>query len=255
MKFITSLINPEIKLVVALHNAQDRKKHQQFLAEGSRTISTFIEAGWQLEALYLTQDAQEKNRVLAEQREHTIVSDAVMKKMSTSTTPSGILARITIREHDTHQPLKPGLVLARIQDPGNMGTLIRTAAALALENIIIIEGCDPYSPKVVQASAGALATVPLVKISWQDFMEKKKNIPLYALMVRDGKSPEHINLPQGFLVVGNEAQGIPHEWLKDCNEFLTLDMPGQIESLNAAVAGSIALYIRYQQHASTHVPI
>lgn len=177
----------------------------------------------------------------------TLVTEPVMNKMSPSVTPSGILGVFEIPKNPPLTSLSDGIVLAHIADPGNMGTLIRTAAAMNVSSVVIVDGVDPYSPKVIQASAGCLALVNLFCIDWKTLVHgaKQAQLTLVALVVTGGQNPEKISLKKSLLVVGSEAYGIPGEWLKDCNQAMTLPMPGKTESLNAAIAGSIALYLAY----------
>jgi TrmH family RNA methyltransferase len=275
MKIITSLANPLIKKIVALHTKEGRKTQGLCLVEGERAVETFLQSKLEPEILCVTETtcAWAKNR-LACNDPHTLndlsadpcfakatpgssrrsakitcpdilcVSPAVMKRISTATTPSGIVGIFKIPQHPKNS-IGQGLVLAQIQDPGNMGTLIRTAVALNAPTIIIVEGTDPWSPKVIQASAGTIAQAVLYQLSWQELLQKKGATQLVALVVSGGKSLEKLDLCNSLLVVGNEANGLPTQWQQDCEEKATLSMPGNAESLNAAAAGSIALYIAY----------
>jgi TrmH family RNA methyltransferase len=126
-----------------------------------------------------------------------------------------------------------------------MGTLIRTAAALGKKTVIVAEGTDPWNIKVVQASAGTIGLVNIHSLSWRELLKKKGGRPLAALVVKDGIHPKKIDLSHALLVIGNEAHGLPTAWLRDCEYKITLPMPGNIESLNAAVAGSIAMYLAW----------
>jgi RNA methyltransferase, TrmH family len=124
-----------------------------------------------------------------------------------------------------------------------MGTLIRSCAAMNYKTVVCIKGTDPWSPKVVQASAGTIGMVNIFQVTWDELIQNKQNLNLCALVVSGGNKPQDIDLSNTLLVVGSEAHGIPDEWLGQCEQKLTLPMPGKTESLNAAVAGSIALYL------------
>ena len=173
-----------------------------------------------------------------------------MKKISSATTPSGILGIFKLPKQPAFKENKPGLVLAHIADPGNMGTLIRTAAALNVTTIICIQGADPWSPKVVQASAGTIGAVTIFRMTWDELITIKQSQPLCALV-----TPEHSNAqpietarcPNGLLVIGSEAHGLPKEYVASCDKKLTIFMPGAAESLNAAVAGSLAAYVIFKR--------
>lgn len=114
---------------------------------------------------------------------------------------------------------------------------------MGYKNVIIVQGCDPWSPKVIQASAGTIALVSIIQCSWEELIAKKGSTKLCALVVKDGYKPEDLDLKKSLLVVGNEAQGLPEAWIGQCEQKMTIPMPGNTESLNAAVAGSIALYL------------
>lgn len=243
IKEITSIDNPLVKRVVQLHSAKHRDKHQAFIAEGFRTISTLIHAGSKLVTLFVTEEFEYDAQQIAEDSQIIIVSQGILKRISCTVTPSGFLAIFKIPQQPSLDTLTAGIVLAQVSDPGNMGTLIRTAAAMNKKTVVCIETVDPWNPKVVQASAGALGHVSIFCISWDDVIKHKKNLPLCALVANEGKNPDTVNLQDSLIVVGNEGAGIPDAWVAQCEEKITLPMPGNFESLNAAVAGSIALYL------------
>lgn len=244
MSMITSVANETVKDVCSLKTPKGRKELGQFVAEGFRTIQTFVEHGYIPVATYVVRDQFEKAYEFLDDEDLTEVSDAVMSKISSATTPSGILSVFAIPTHPKPSSLEPGLVLAQINDPGNMGTLIRTAAAMNVKNIVVVEGTDPWSPKVVQSTAGALSMLSIFNWSWEELLEHKGNLPLYALTVSAGEPLTNL-LPKGLIVVGSEAHGLPTEWAESCTKMVTIPMPGKTESLNAAVAGSIALYLMF----------
>ena len=250
-RIITSLANQEIKDVVSLQNNKGRSIHKRFIAQGIRTIRTFIDAGWSPIALYIVHDHIEKTlkqfsdlKSISNQN-IILVTAHIMEKISATTTPTSILAVFSIPEQLTPDNIGSGIVCAQLQDPGNLGTLIRTVAAVGKKTVICIEGADPWQPKVIQASAGTIALVHIYKLSWDNLKEiaQKNNISLCALVVTGGKPPSELNLSKSLLIIGSEAHGLPEPWISQCNQKLTLPMPGKTESLNAAVAGSIALYM------------
>jgi TrmH family RNA methyltransferase len=243
MRKITALDNPEVKKIVTLQTSKGRQAHRRFTAEGWRTITTLISGNFRPLAIYITEAAFDTAKETFKDFELTLVSQAVMQKISHGTTPSGVLAVFPLRQERIPQNLESGLVLAQIADPGNMGTLIRTAVAMDIRTIVVVEGVDPWSPKVVQATAGTLALANILRLSWDQVLEIAQNTKLYALVARGGKNIQKIHDHRCLVVVGNEAHGIPEEWISECNEKITIPMPGSAESLNAAIAGSIAAYL------------
>lgn len=245
MLYIHSTQHPTIKSIVRLHDSKERKRKRLCIIEGTRALQTALEGGLILDRLYCVEKQLLEAYALTSPELITHVSEAAMEKMSTATTPSGLLGAFRIPHLLPFDSLTPGLVLAQISDPGNMGTLIRTAAACNIRSVVVIEGTDPWSPKVLQASAGACALVQIFQWSWSDLMEAKKELQLYGLVVEGGENPSAIDPERALLVVGNEARGIPPSWLTLCDSKITLPMPGNTESLNAAIAGSIALYYTF----------
>lgn len=245
MRHLSSLQNPIVKSVVALQNSKVRKETGLCVVEGVRAITTFLQTQQTLIALYATHEAlaQYHDALPLDEKYIKLVAPVVLKKMSTSVTPSGLLAVFKIPQPSVAN-IDRALVLAQISDPGNMGTMMRTAVALGLDTAFIVEGVDPWSPKVIQATAGTIAQMSIITCTWPALKRYVAGRPLAALVVREGKHPRE--LPQNaVLVVGNEARGLPDAWINDCALTVTIPMPGGTESLNAAVAASIALYVMY----------
>lgn len=247
MKIIRSRQNKEIKALVKLKMQKERRKSQKFIAEGFNVCKTICQSGLLPEKIYVTENKSTQAKAITTQDNIVLVSDEVMKKISSAACPSGILGLFHIKKAPEAKNLGSGIVLAKISDPGNMGTLIRTCIAMGFSSVVAIECVDPWNPKVVQASAGQIAKIDLFCWTWSTLMKYKKKLKLVALVVKNGKKPNEINLNNSLLVIGSEAHGIEEQWLKDCEEKMTLPMPGKTESLNAAIAGSIALYLAKNQ--------
>jgi TrmH family RNA methyltransferase len=278
MQIITSVQNYKIQQVCKLHDSKARAKQQLFLAEGIRTIETLllqIESqantctNLTLAQLFITPEVwgncPDSIKNLPDSL-ITLVSQQVSAKISTTSTSSGILAVFEIPKYPLAilqdnlsnnltqnlytSNLSTGIVLVDLNNPGNLGTLIRTAAALNLETVVTIAGTDPWSPKVVQASAGTIGKVKIYELSWPELLTVKQDLKLCAL-TPDAKlnllAPENRQIiKNNLLVIGNEAHGIPEEYLATCDYQFSLPMPGNTESLNAAIAGAIAMYLGTQ---------
>lgn len=241
MRYITSRQNPEIKNLDRLTSTKGRREQKRFIAEGLRTVETLLSSYTPL-MLYVTESFYATHRLPVAVEFITLVSESVMEKISTQSSAPGICGVFPIPEMSTEY-LSSGIVLANITNPGNMGTLIRTAAAMGKKTIITLQGVDIWSPKVIHAAAGAHAFVHIYQMSLTELIAKKESIPLCALIVQNGALPETVPLQQSLIVIGNEAEGISPELLSHCRYTCTLPMPGHTESLNAAIAGSIALYL------------
>lgn len=241
--YITSLQNERIKKVIELHTTKGRKKQQRYSAEGERILEGFSRNHKEPLELFVTQE-----KLFVAQKlfsiDPFIVTDAIMKKISTATTPSGIVA-IFQYTHQNELPTLTGpvLVLCSINDPGNMGTLIRSSVACNVTTLILVGGCDPYNPKVIQASAGALADATLLQLTHEQIITYKKTHTFCALTLHNGDSITSITTKNVLLFVGNEAHGLSQEEVHMCDIRVTLPMSTHTESFNAAVAGSIALFL------------
>jgi len=246
MKYISSRTNPLVKEVVSLHTRKGRTELKQFIAEGLRTCETLIKT-CTLVTCYVTDAISVQDIPFIPNHKIIDVTDEVMQKMSTTESPSGILCVFEIPAQQPLTDLERSVIVHGISDPGNMGTLIRTAAALGLKKIICIDTVDTWNSKVIHASAGTLGNVSIIDTEWKIVMQHKKDKSLCALVVKDGTSPQELDVDKTVLVIGNEARGLPDDIIAACDQRCTLPMPGNTESLNAAVAGSIALYCGYLQ--------
>lgn len=246
MKQISSRQNPEIIAIAKLTQAKERYKQNQFVAEGLRTCTT-LASTQKLLQIYVTKQLLDQAQQLTDESLITLVTDEVMKKISHATTPSGILGVFALPKPPAAKDLGAGIVLVRIADPGNMGTLIRTCAAMGKKSVVVIEGVDPWNPKVIQSSAGTIGNINIFRWSWQDLIAHKQqqNVNLVGLVPQGGKTIQEVATNKVLFVIGSEAHGIPSEWQKHCDNLVSLAMPGEIESLNAGVAGSIALYLAW----------
>lgn len=246
MKPLESIHDQQIKHFIKLKKKSYRKEHQAFIAEGIRTIATLLETCRPLQIFMTLELYDSQDRPEVDESIISIITKNLVSKMSSAKTPSGIFAIFEIPTPRTNPTEGPGIVLAQLSDPGNMGTIIRTAAAMNITTIICIEGVDPFHPKVIQATAGTVGHTNIHQMNWGQL--KQYNLHLAALVVKDGLKPDDVSLTKNFLVLGNEANGLATEQINDCQQKITLPMPGDTESLNAGVAGAIALYLMAQQN-------
>lgn len=243
MKKINSLKNPEIKHIVKLHNNKYRKEYNQSIVEGQRAVQTFLNSKIKIINIYITESNSELIKNL--NIKYTVVPEFIMQKISTQKTPPGILAIFNIPANPNWEELSSGIVLLELSNPGNMGTLIRTAVAVGAKTIVSIDSLDIWSPKVIQSTAGNIAQAKIFITSWNTLIKNKKDIELYGLVISNGQDVSTIKTNKSLIIIGNEASGINFKYFNQIDKLITLPMPGGSESLNAAVAGSIALYIAY----------
>lgn len=241
MTIITSTDNPLVKRLRRLHEVRHRRTEGAFLVEGIRAIAAFLGRAWQPLELVLAEDLDLPPEWAA--WTVTRASTTVLARLSQASTPSGYLAVFALPPAPALDRSAGGLILHGIADPGNLGTLIRCAAAFAIKQVVVIGGSDPFAHKVVQASAGELVMIDLHRYEAEQGLEMLAGgAPCCALVVRGGSDPRDLPQRPRWLVVGSEAHGLDEAALAACAERVTLPMPGGTESLNAAMAGAIACY-------------
>ncbi|MGH3115463.1 MAG: TrmH family RNA methyltransferase [Gaiellaceae bacterium] len=232
---MTSAANPRLKLVRKLESRRQRDKLGLFVCEGEDLVAAGLDAGLEpVEALVDGERPALVDRLggLAE-----AVAPGLMAGVSTLPHPARVVA--VFRRADLPQGVgRPaGLALWRVADPGNLGTLLRTADALGPAFVALSAGCaDPTGPKALRASAGAVFRVPLAAFG-------DAPAPRVSLVPGGGVPLSELDLPERVtFVLGAEREGLPDDVLAACESRATIPQAGQAESLNVAVAGAIALY-------------
>ena len=260
---ITSLSNAKVKQVVLWQSkSKERKKEQVFLIEGIKLFEE-VPVAWIREA-YLTADAVkrlEEKSALKEKLSQIPweeVSDEVMQKMSDTQTPQGILTVVRCPEYSAEELLKKPdglyLVLEDIQDPGNLGTMMRTGEGAGITAVIMNKTTvDIFNPKTIRATMGSIFRVPFVIVDdLETFLPemKKNNIRIFAAHL-NGKNYYAGTSFQGktAFLIGNEGNGLSKEITELSDERIKIPMEGKLESLNAGVAGALLLYEAKRQRS------
>jgi TrmH family RNA methyltransferase len=241
--FLSALDNPLVKRLRRLHEVAGRREEGLILVEGTRAIDGLLTAGWRPQHLLVREGDLLPEGWVPLELESQGASSRVIERCSVQSTPSGVIAAFPIPPEPLIDPTAGGLVLTGIQDPGNLGTLLRCAAAFSLRQVVIVGGADPFGPKAIQATAGCLASLRLSVRTTDAAPAEVLGAPGCALVVTGGTAPRLLAKHPRWLVVGGEANGVPEVWRSACVETCTLPMPGGTESLNAAVAGAIAAYL------------
>lgn len=270
METITSVNNKTVKRLVLLRDkSRERREAQRFIIEGVRAVAdvdaSYVETVYVTEELYqemtcglepVTQWGRDLQKILYYYyvNRMTLVSEDVMRKISGTSTPQGVLAAARMPQHtlaeildQTENPLL--LMCEDIQDPGNLGTMIRTAEAAGVSGIVLSKDCaDLYNPKVVRATMSAIFRVPVVAVS--DFAEamrmtREHGVRIYAAYLDpEGTTDydgQHYTAGTAFLI-GNEGNGLRKETAEAADVRIRIPMAGQIESLNAAMSAGILMY-------------
>jgi len=259
---ITSNQNPKIKQVRALlGRAKERREANVFVVEGVRLVEEAINSKWGIQFVLYDETLNERGKLQVEGLklkgvDVEEVSPRVMKSISETETPQGILA--VIESTQLAIPNSPNfiLILDQIRDPGNLGTLLRSAAATGVQAVITPpETTDAFAPKVVRAGMGAHFKLPIQSMSWNEIGNLIKSAGLQVLIAdMDGQSCWEMNLKKPTtLIIGGEAEGASESAKKLASGKISIPMSGGTESLNAGVAGSVLMFevVRQRSHVST----
>ncbi|HJQ14162.1 MAG TPA: RNA methyltransferase [Anaerolineales bacterium] len=246
---ITSSQNPKIKLVHALlGRAKERRQERAFVAEGIRLVEEAETRDWKFRFIFYDASLNERGsslieRLLSRDIDAEEVSEPLMKSLSDTETPQGILAVLELAQLPVSDSPDFVLIPDQIRDPGNLGTLLRTAAAAGVQAVFLPpETTDAFAPKVVRSGMGAHFRLPIQTMKWEKIQRETKGLQIY-LADMDGKPCWEVDLcPPLALIVGNEAGGASEEARQLASQKISIPMAGNVESLNASVAGSVLMF-------------
>ena len=246
---ITSSQNPKIKLVRALlGRAKERRQEGAFVAEGIRLVEEAETRDWKFRFVLYDASLNARGsslieRLLSREIEVEEVSEPLMKSLSDTETPQGILAVLEIPNLPISNSLDFVLIPDQIRDPGNLGTLLRTAAAAGVQAVFLPpETTDAFAPKVVRSGMGAHFRLPIQSMKWEKIRRETKDLQVY-LADMTGTSCWETDLRQPLaLIVGSEAEGASEEARQLASQRISIPMAGHVESLNAGVAGSVLMF-------------
>lgn len=256
---ITSSANKKVKQVVQWQTrAKERKKDNVYLVEGFKMFEEAPEKS--ILEVYISEDALEKLtdsiRKKLDQTGYETVAADVFRKMSDTQTPQGILTVLRQSEYDLNElisgPNPLLVVLENLQDPGNLGTIVRTGEGAGITGVIMTEQTvDIFNPKTIRATMGSIYRVPFVYVKdMGDTLQKlhEKGIHTYAAHLKGTTYYNNFDFeqPTAFLI-GNEGNGLEKETADLAESYLKIPMEGQVESLNAAIATSLLIYEAHRQ--------
>jgi len=254
---ISSSQNSKIKLARALiGRPKERREAEAFLAEGVRLVEEAFAANWPFRFVLVSDELSERGKELIKKLEGKKieveqVESGLLQSLSETETSQGIIAVLN------HNPLtitsSPNFILIpdSIRDPGNLGTLLRSADAAGVQAVLIPpETTDAFAPKVLRAGMGAHFRLPIQSMSWNEIHECTKDLQVF-LADMDGQSCWETDFKSPLaLIIGGEAEGASDEARKLANTSVKIPMAGKTESLNAAVAGSVLMFQVIRQRKS-----
>jgi len=234
----TSINNSKIKDLKKLQNKKYRDETNMFLVETRHLVKEAYDSGY-LEELLVLEDSDFSLDI-----ETNYINESVLKYLSNLPSPSEVIG--ICRKKNEELKGNKILILDDIQDPGNLGTIIRSSAAFDVDTIVLSKGCaDVYSDKVIRASQGMLFKVNIIRDDIEKIISKLKSedYKIFGTKVDGGKDVKSVSKSEKFaIIMGNEGNGVSKEILDMCDEYLYIPMNNECESLNVGVATSIILY-------------
>ena len=260
---LTSIKNPLIKQARKLQRAKERKQQNLLLIEGTNAIEAACQAKYRLDLVFYTTHWQESHQQLwqaiANQNWQTqLVSFEVLKAIATTINPDGVVAiapRVIAKPASKVNRL--GVALEKLQDPGNLGTIIRTAAAAEIDGLwLSSDSVELYNPKVLRASAGQWFQTPMaIASNLPEFIkqQQQQGVRVIATTAKTSKTYWEVNftLPS-LILLGNEGAGLSQEIIEIADELVMIPVSNDVESLNVAIAAALLLYEAQRQCRLNH---
>lgn len=252
MKQIQSVKNPQVKQWKKLLTKKERDKTGTFIVEGFHLVEEALKQPERVLEMIVSEQIGLPPRLDSGSIPVTFVTDEISKELSETETPQGIYAICRQTPHrDSLTAAKTFLLIDAVQDPGNLGTMIRTADAAGVDAVIVGQGSvDIYNGKVLRSAQGSHFHLPIVRGSLLEWVQtlKDENIPVYGTALENAKIFTEVPSADRFaLIVGNEGNGMNKEVLEHTTENLYIPIYGKSESLNVAVAAGILLYYLKKQ--------
>ncbi|MDE7256367.1 MAG: RNA methyltransferase [Clostridia bacterium] len=234
---ISSKANPLIKKISSLAEKKYRKLYGLFIVESVKAVDECLSSEMEIDTIVCTANLAEKYS------EAIIVTEELFERISTEKSPQGVLAAVKLPQNAVGVPQSSCLLLDRLQDPGNIGTIIRTANAAGYTDIYLVNCADAYSPKAVRASMGGVFYVRLHECGYGEAFEALNGVPVICADM-DGEDIFSFKSPEKFcLAIGNEGGGVSDEVKGRAEYTVKIPMRETCESLNAGVSAAVAMYV------------
>jgi len=242
---IESLKNPKVKALKKLLTKKEREKTKRFMVEGFHLVEEALNVEAVVE-LVITPSTTLPAEWDIDAKEVTCVTEEIFKELSDTETPQGILAVCKQPVSEFQSSFQRVLLIDAVQDPGNLGTIIRTADAANLDAVILGKGTvDVFNSKVIRSTQGSIFHIPIVKRDLTEMIQELKqlSIPVYGTSLQNSTPYRDVERTNSFaIIVGNEGNGVSQEVLKQTDHNLYIPIYGKAESLNVAIAAGILMY-------------
>jgi TrmH family RNA methyltransferase len=257
---ITSPQNPKIKWLRLLQSqARQRRQEGAFVIEGVRLAEEALVAGWKARIVLYTEGLNVRGKQLVEAfasqgAEVEQVSEGVLRHASDTETPQGLLVALEWRVIPLPARLDFVFIPDLVRDPGNLGTMLRTAAAAGVQAVFIPpETTDPSAPKVLRSAMGAHFRLPILTLQWDEIRTQLRDMNVFLASAGEGEPYTRADLrPALALIIGGEAEGASPHARQIATARIHIPMPGGSESLNAAVAAGVLLFEVLRQRRQLH---
>lgn len=236
---ITSRNNPFIKRILSLREKKYRREYGEYIIEGVKQIREAVNGGCNFVSILCSENYKGEHFLTDKEQ---LVSESVFEKLSEESTPQGILAVLKMPDCSIEPPVGNGLLLDNLSDPGNLGTIIRTANAAGYTDIYLRNCTDPFSSKSVRASMSGIFFVRLHIGTLEEISDAFADIPKICADM-NGENVFQFVVPRQFcLVIGNEANGVSDEVRSLCRYTVRIPMRESCESLNAGISAAVLMY-------------
>ncbi len=237
---ITSRQNASVKTMRSLKDKKQRLERLEYLVEGEKQVKDAYLSGQKITCIMGTKElvSEYKNSGI----EVVEVSKEIASYVCDSVSPQGICASVKIPQNLAFSKEKSCVILDGVKDPGNVGTIIRTCAAVGVENVILIDACDAFSPKCVRSTMGGIYHVNVFEKTYAEALEMINDMHVIACDMAGVDAFSYSNPKTFCLIVGSESHGVSKIMLDRANSVVKLNMKPCMESLNAGVALSVILY-------------
>lgn len=246
IKEITSVNNPTVKFTNSLKTKKDIVENNVCFVESEKVVLDLINAGVKLSRLFIEESKLEKYSNLVSKFENVTysITKQVADKLSETVTNAGIFALFELPKNADFDFNSKFLVIDNLQDPSNLGAIVRSALAFGFKNIVSINSVYPYLPKVIRSSMGYVFNVNFINLTIDELLTLKNyhNFKLVSANL-NGVKPEDSELPDNYgLIIGNEGNGVSRQLQAASDVTVTIPMQNNVESLNASVSASILMY-------------
>ncbi|TDL34358.1 RNA methyltransferase [Jeotgalibacillus sp. S-D1] len=247
MNFLQSLQNPHVKAWKKLSTKKGRDQSGLFLVEGFHLVEEALKSRAEVQEIIVREGTELPAHFYIDTIDITTVTDEIAQAIAETEHTQGVFA-VCKQELQDFPSLGAQriLLIDSVQDPGNIGTMIRTADAAGMDAVILGKGsADPYNAKVLRSAQGSHFHLPIIKMDLQPVIDdvKKREIAVYGTSLEGGRSYTSIEPGAPFaLIMGNEGSGVKQEWLEQTEQNLFIPLFGKSESLNVAVASGVLLY-------------